>query len=159
MKSQKNEVVATFNDLDKAQAVKLKLEKAGIGAKLSDESNLQKFVYLSHPLACAKVLVEEADYEKARRFLLETDSQDHALADEVHCLKCGSPHIEYPQYTRKFMTTTFFGVLFSLLHLLDKAFYCQDCHHTWPVKDLLRPRTDIFNWPKRHAGVVKEERG
>jgi hypothetical protein len=155
----KSEVVATFNDLDKAQAAKARLEQTGIKARVVDESRVQRFVYLCKPLACDKVLVDEPDFEKARTFLQTADAQDHILRDEVRCLQCGSPHVEYPQFTRKFVTTTFFGVLFSLLHLIDKAFYCQDCHHTWPAKDHLRRDTDILNWPSHEGGVAKQERG
>jgi len=157
MKSQ-NEIVATFNDLEKAEAVKIKLEQAGIPARVLDQSKLQRFIYLSKPLACDKVLVNEADYEKARNFLRVSDAQDHILQHEVHCLQCGSPHVDYPQFTRKFITTTFFGVLFALMHLIDRSFYCQDCHYTWQAKDNLRSHTDILNWPT-HRGAVKEERG
>jgi hypothetical protein len=155
----RNEVVVTFNDFDKAQAAKVKLEQGGIHATVVDESKMQKFIYLSKPLACDKVLVEEANCQKARDFLQASDARDHILADEVYCPQCASPRIQYPQFTRKFITPTVFGVLFSLLHLIDKCFYCQDCQHTWPVKDLLRPRTDILNWPRKQDGVVKEERG
>jgi len=151
MKSQ-NEIVATFSDLDKAQAVKIKLEQAGIPARVLDQSKLQRFIYLSKPLACDKVLVEEANYEKARNFLKVSDAQDHILRDEIHCLQCGSPHVDYPQFTRKFITTTIFGVVGALLHIIDRTFYCQDCHHTWQAKDNLRSHTDILNWPT-HRGA------
>jgi hypothetical protein len=86
------------------------------------------------------------------------DPQDHLLRDEVRCIQCGSPHVLYPQYARRFMTTIFFGVLFSLLRVIDKTFYCQDCHHTWPAAESLRSRSDVLNWPS-HSGAVKEERG
>ncbi|HEY3861983.1 MAG TPA: hypothetical protein VGO59_08850 [Verrucomicrobiae bacterium] len=155
----RTEVVATFDDLEKAQAVKVKLEKAGIEANVKDESRMQKFWFLSKPHACEKVLVKESEYTRARQFLLEADQQDGILHGEVHCLQCGSPHIQYPQYTRKFLTTTFFGVIFYWMGLMDKLFYCRDCHCTWPVKELLREPTDILNWPKRHEGGVKQERG
>jgi hypothetical protein len=154
-----NEIVATFSDLDKAQAVEAKLEQARVPAKVLDQSKLQRFVFLSEPLACYRVLVSEADYEKAREFLKAADAQDHILQDEVHCLQCGSPHVDYPQYSRKFVTTTMYGMLFAFLHLIDKTFYCQECHHTWPVKDLLRPGADALNWPSKDRGLVKEERG
>jgi hypothetical protein len=154
-----NKVVATFSELDSATAVRDKLEKDGIRAKVVDHSKFQKFVLFSKPLACDKVLVEEADFEKARQLLERADKQDHILRNEIVCLQCGSPHVDYPQFARKFITTTFFGVLFTLLRVMDKTFYCQDCHHTWPETEILRPRTDALNWPAAQRGVVKEERG
>jgi len=152
------EVAATFSDLDKAEAVKLKLEKFGIRAKVVDCSIFQKYVLFSKPLACDKILVEKGNFDKARQLLEAADKQDHLLREEVRCVQCGSPHVDYPQFAKKFITTTFFGVLFSLMRLLDKTFYCQDCHHTWPAAEALRSRADVLNWPS-HSGAVKEERG
>jgi hypothetical protein len=154
-----NEVVATFNDAEKGEAAKRKLEQAGIRAKVADSSQFQKFVLFSKPLASIKVFVEEAEFQKARQLLQRADETDPILQDEVRCLQCGSPQVDYPQYARKFITTTFFGIVLSLLRLMDKTFYCQDCHHTWPAAENLRPRTDALNWPRERAGVVKEERG
>lgn len=155
----RTEVVATFNDLEKAQAAQAVLEHAGIEASVIDQTKLQKFIFLSKPLACGKVLVNETEFARAREVLQTADVKDHVLMDEVRCLKCGSPHVEYPQYTRNSITPTVFAVAGTLLHLMDKQFYCRDCHYTWPTKDLLRPRTDILNWPEKERGVVKQERG
>jgi hypothetical protein len=155
----RTEVVATFNDLEKAHAAQADLERAGIEAKVADQSKLQRFIFLSKPLASAKVVVKETDFAKARQVLQSADEQDHVLLDEVRCLKCGSPHVEYPQFSRKSITTTVFAVTGSVLHLIDKEFYCRDCQHTWPAKDMLRRRTDILNWPAKDGGVVKQERG
>jgi hypothetical protein len=151
--------VATFNDLDHAQAARADLERAGIEATVVDQSKLQRFIFLSKPLACDKVFVRQSDFAKARQVLQSADEQDHVLRHEVRCIKCGSPHVEYPQYTRKSIITTVFSVAGSLVHLIDKAFYCEDCHFSWPAKDMLRPRTDILNWPVKDAGLVKKERG
>lgn len=153
-----NEVVATFSDLDDANAVKLRLEQEGIRAVVKDSSRFQKYVLFSKPLASVKVLVEEGDFAKGRKLLEAADQRDHILRDELRCVQCGSPHVDYPQFARKFITTTIFGVLFSTLRLIDKTFYCQDCHHTWPAAEILRSRRDVLNWP-RPGGVVKEERG
>lgn len=157
MKNRK-EVAATFSDLDDAQSAKGELERAGIHAKIHDDSKFQRFIFLSKPLACKKVLVREDQYEKARHVLDEAELRNHVLQGEIRCLRCGSPHVVYPQFRSRFITTTFFNVLFSLLHLIDKTFYCRDCHYTWPAREHLRSRTDILNWPT-HRGLVKEERG
>jgi hypothetical protein len=152
-------IVATFNDLEKAQAAKLKLEQAGISARVVDESRLQRMVFLSKPLACDKVLVDEKDFEKARHFLQTIDSQDHVLRHEICCIKCGSPHVNYPHFTRNCLMPTFFEVALSVLGITRHRFYCRNCNYTWPITEKLRPRTDILNWPTAHRGVVKEERG
>lgn len=156
---QRMSVVATFNDLDKARAVKVRLEQGGIHARVVDERGFQRIVCLSKPLACDKVLVEAADFDKARQFLRAPDVAENVLKGQVCCLNCGSPDVEYPQFTRRSATTTFFGVLCVLSHLIDNRFYCRDCHYTWPVTETLRRCTNVLNWPSDRRGVVKQERG
>jgi transposase-like protein len=150
--------VATFSDLDKAQGVKQRLTEAGIQADVLDESKLQKFWFLSKPLAADKVMVDEKDFEKARQVLQAADAQDHILSGEIRCPQCKSARIDYPQFTRKFMSTTLVEV-FCLLHLVDKKFYCQDCHYMWPVSVELRPTNDAMQWPEKNPELVKKEKG
>lgn len=149
--------VATFSDLDKAQEASSRLNRAGIPAEVKDESNLQKFWFLSKPLAADKVLVETEDKERAMGVLRAADSQDHILCGEVRCPKCGSADIEYPQFTRKFMMTTM-AELLCLLHIIDRKFYCASCHHSWPVIVGVRPKNDVLNWPAKDRGVERNER-
>jgi hypothetical protein len=155
---EKQTTVATFSDLEKAHEVKKRLAEAGIPAEVNDESNLQKFWFLSKPLAADKVVVNEKDFERARLALKAADAEDHILSGEVRCPKCASADIEYPQFTRKFMTTTLVEV-FCFLHIIDKTFFCQKCQYTWPVHDALRPETDVLNWPQKNGDLVKKEKG
>jgi hypothetical protein len=157
MNSQK--IIATFNDPEKAHAVKTHLERAGIHAEVVDESKVQKFIFMSKPLACDKVVVAEADFDKATAALREADAQSHILSSEVRCLQCSSPNVEYPQFTRNTLLPTSIGVLLACLHLIRKAFYCRDCHYTWAITESLRPRNDVLNWPSERRGLVKQERG
>ena len=149
--------VATFGDREKAQAVQNRLEQAGIHAEAADESFFQRFWYLSKPLADEKVYVAEGDYDKARQFLQAADKQDHILQGELRCPKCGSVRIDYPQFTRKFIATTFAEAA-CFLHLMDKQFFCKACNHTWPAKVTLRPKEDVLGYPKE-GPRVKDEKG
>jgi len=151
-------IVATFSNVQKAQVVESRLKQAGISATVDDESKLQRFFFLSNPLASQRVYVDDKDFEKARQFLREADVTDHVLSGEVRCLQCGSARVDYPQFTRKFMTTTLVE-LFCLLRLVDKTFYCEDCHYTWPVTVSLRTKVDLLNWPIPQGGVVRQEKG
>jgi hypothetical protein len=155
---EKHSTIATFNDLEKAEDVKNRLVEAGVHAEVYDESKLQKYWFLSKPLAADKVVVDEKDFEKARFVLQSADALEHILDGEVRCPECESADIEYPQFTRKFMTTTLVEVL-CFLHVIDKTFYCQKCQHTWPVSDGLRSKTDVLNWPEKNNGLVKNETG
>lgn len=149
--------MATFNDVEKAMSVKNRLEQLGIPAEVLDESRLQRLWFISRPLAGEKVQVAENDFERARQLLEATDSQEHLLTGEVTCPQCGSPRVEYPQFTRKFMTTTLVEV-FCLLHVIDRKFYCKDCHNMWKPTEPLRATNDRLNWPRKEEhGMVKKE--
>jgi hypothetical protein len=152
------QTVATFSDLDKAKAVSARLTGAGIPNEVKDESNLQRFWFLSKPLAGEKVIVEHEFFDRALVTLKEADAKDHILQGEVRCPQCGSAEIQYPQFTRKFIATTLAEIL-CLLHIIDREFYCADCHHTWPVSHVLRPKNDVLGWPAKDRGVVRHERG
>ena len=47
--------IATFNSLEPAEALKHRLEQAGIHAVVHDESKLQRYWFMSAPLAAQKV--------------------------------------------------------------------------------------------------------
>ena len=155
---QKKTTVATFSDLEKAQEVKKRLVEAGISAEIHDESKLQKFWFLSSPLAGDKVVIDQKDFDKACQVLQTADALEHVLDGEVRCPECGSACIDYPQFTRKFMATTLVEV-FCFLHIIDKTFYCQGCQHTWPASDALRQNHDVLNWPAKNRGQAKNEKG
>jgi hypothetical protein len=145
--------VATFSELEKAQEVQRRLKEAGIPAEVYDESKLQKYWFLSKPLGADKVVVDAKDFDKARLLLQSADVLEHILDGEVRCPQCGSASIEYPQFTRKFMTTTLVQVL-CFMHIIDKQFYCMCCHHSWPVSQVFDPETDVLNWPAKNRGVA-----
>ena len=150
-------VVATFNDAENAARAKGWLEKGGFHAATFDESKLQKFWFLCRPLANHRVCVRPEDASRARQLLQTPDQQESVLQGEICCLQCGSPRVEYPQFTRKFITTTFVE-LGCLLGITERMFYCLDCHHSWPSVERLRPITDSLNWPMRkHHRLVKKE--
>src|SRR6187431_2935761 len=98
--------VASFNDLDKAEIVRKRLEDAGIRAEVYDESKLQRFWFMSEPLAGEKIRVDERDFEKAREVLNALDAKEDALHFAVHCPSCNSARVEYPVATRKFVMPT-----------------------------------------------------
>lgn len=150
--------MATFSDREKAERVVTRLVEAGIPAELHDEAKLQKFWFASKPLAGEKVLVDEKDFDRACQFLEGVEQKEDILCGEVRCPKCGGADVQYPQFTRKFIMTTFVEVL-CFLHLLDKQFYCKTCHHGWPVKIDLEKRKDVLNWPDEKRGLMRTAKG
>ncbi len=127
--------IATFNEPAKAKQLKQRFQEAGLKADVHNEGHLQQVAFMSKPQANVKVMVEEDDFERAQRLMVEWESTDPDIATAViRCQQCGSSRIEYPQMTRKNLTPAVAGILFAL-RLFPKEFYCQDCHHTWNNED------------------------
>ncbi len=123
--------IATFNEPAKAKDLKRRFQDAGLHADIHNEAPLQQVAFMSRPQANAKVMVEDADFDRAQRLMVEWEASDPDIAAAViRCPQCGSSRIEYPQMTRKFMTPALVAVLCAL-KIIPKEFYCEDCHFTW----------------------------
>jgi hypothetical protein len=138
--------LATFNELEPAQQLRERLQRAGIQAFIHDETKIERFVYMSDPLAAFHVRVTQPDYEKSLRLVEEWDRADGALKSAIRCPECHSSRIEYPQVTRKFLTPRLVSVLIAM-KILPREFYCFDCQYTWPVTMRVEPPRDLLGWP------------
>ena len=89
---------------------------------------------MARPFAAARINVPASDYQNARRLLRLWDASDGAVRNAIHCPECGSSRVQYPQFTRKFFLPNLVGIL-SVLGLVEKKFYCEDCQCTWSGKN------------------------
>ena len=138
--------VATFNDWDKADAVRHRLDGAGIPSQVFDESTTQRIWWFAPPKASMRVRVEKENGERALGLIQEWDAADHLLDGAIRCPECGSSSIEYPQFSRKTSLTMFFAIL-NVLHLLPRQYFCENCHFTWAAEPQgPPPDLDILNW-------------
>ena len=150
--------VATFNELPPAQELCRQFEQAGVQPLIHDESKLERFWFMSEPLAAIHVEVQQPDYLKARRLMAEWENNSEVMKAAVRCPDCGSSRIEFPQITRKFYMPVV-EVLFMAIRLMPREFYCQDCQYTWPKVKPVEPELDILNWPvNSHMGDPKAAR-
>jgi len=131
--------LATFNEAIHAQPLVARLWEAGIRAEIHDESKLERLWFVRKPLAGVRIEIHPDDFDKAARLVREWDTAEHALHNAVRCPECGSSRVEYPQFTRKFVTPNLVGLV-SAMGLVEKEFYCQDCHNTWPPERTKPPR-------------------
>jgi len=145
--------VLTFNEPEQAQPARQKLAQAGVSAEIYDERKLQKVWLVREPLAGIRLRVDRKDYERAQE-LLRGWADTGALRDAIHCIECGSSRVEYPQFTRKFVLPGF-GALLCLVGLMEREFYCEDCHYTWPTKVKVPPDLDLLGWPRPHPVARK----
>jgi hypothetical protein len=77
--------VATFNAQEPAQTLLLRLQQASIEAIIHDESKLERFWFMSEPLAAFHVEVPQPDYLRARELIEEWDQAERILQTAVRC--------------------------------------------------------------------------
>ena len=146
--------LVTFHNKEKAEAIAQRLVSEGFNARRVDDSRIQRFWFMSKPMAAHKVKVEEKDFERSMAFLKELDLSEGILNDAVRCPQCGSSQIEYPQTTRKFFVPTIVEVFIST-GLVPKEYYCESCQYTWPAKFEAPPadwggeEVDALGWKRK----------
>jgi len=133
--------VATFSNRAKAEPLQKRLAESGIQAEIHDELRLEKLWYVSKPATGVRLEVPANQFERAEQLLLDWDASEGALREAIRCPECKSLRVDYPQFTRKSMLTNVMMGLAAELHLMEKEYYCQDCHYTWP-KEGTKPRRD-----------------
>jgi hypothetical protein len=130
--------LALFPNRAKAEPLQQRLKAAGIGAEIHDELRLEKLWFVSKLETGVRLEAPSGQFERAIDHLLEWDAAEGALRDAVRCPECKSFRVEYPQFTRKFLIPNLALGPLSALGLVEKEYYCQDCHFTWP-KEGTRP--------------------
>lgn len=140
-------LIATFEDQAPAEKVRDRIQGAGVAARAGSDYWIQIFVYWVRPAATQKVYVKTADFDYTRELLAKWDQDEHLLEAAIHCPECRSVRIEYPQYTRKFLTPLIIEWLISL-GAGETNFYCMDCHSTWPRSVKPEPEFDVLGFPK-----------
>src|ERR1043165_3375822 len=98
--------ILTFNEPEDAMPLVNRLNGAGIPATMHDERKIQKYWFISEPLAGIKVQVDKKDYQRAIDSLQTWEREENALEKAIHCPACGSSEVDYPQFTRKFSLPT-----------------------------------------------------
>ena len=140
--------VATFNHRAPAEELRAQFSRAGINASLHDESKLERFWFMSEPLAAIHVEVPEADYLRARRLLSQLETATELMKPAVRCPECQSSRIEFPQITRKFFTPALCQMVLTTLRITPRQYYCLDCHFTWPkVAPRSGPELPVLGFP------------
>jgi len=123
---------------------------AGIRSKVHNDTWLQRLVFWTRPFATQKVYVEGDEFERARALLGDWEKKGHVLENAIRCPECGSPRVEYPHYTRKFITPLVIELLISLGHW-ERDCYCADCQYTWPRAAKVRPQLDLLGWKRKRT--------
>jgi hypothetical protein len=133
--------VVLFSDRDHAERVQQRLTQAGFDAKINENPHLAKLWFVSTDSAGTRVVVPPEHSQEAEQLLLELDRAEGTLRYAIRCAECGSLRVDYPQYARHSLLTNLAIGLLAELRLIEKDYYCEDCHYAWP-KEGTRARRD-----------------
>src|SRR5437868_13593268 len=86
--------IATFNEQSKAKHLRERLRQVGVSADIIGEGHLQRVAFMSKPQANVKEKVEEKDFEKAQRLMIEWEKSDPETGTPQRSAQCGSSVIE-----------------------------------------------------------------
>ena len=132
--------VALFNHPAKAEPIQKRLCQAGIAAELHDELRLEKLWFVAKDGATTRVEVPASQFERAEQLLLDWDACEGLMREAIRCPECKSLRVDYPQFTRKSLLTNLAAGLAAEVGLVEKEYYCLDCHCTWPKE--IKPQRD-----------------
>jgi hypothetical protein len=126
--------VATFNGRDRAEPLCRRLTEAGLHPEIHDGLHLEKLWFVNKPQCFVRLDVPANEFERGEQLLI--DLQDQGVnCDAIQCPECHSFRVQYPQFAKKSNLTNVFLGLAAEFHLIEKSFYCEDCHLTWAKPD------------------------
>lgn len=131
--------VALFSNRAKAEPIQQRLFQTGIPAQIHDELRLEKLWFIPKKGAGWRLEVPADQFERAEQLLLDWDAAEGLMREAIRCPECKSLRVDYPQFARNSLLTNLAIGLMSQVGLVEKDYYCQDCHYTWP-KEGSRPR-------------------
>ncbi|HPU56172.1 MAG TPA: hypothetical protein PLH97_07820 [Verrucomicrobiota bacterium] len=124
--------LALFVSRSHGEAYRNRLVESGIPAEIHDTVVLGRFWYASRPASGVRLEVPAREFERAHRKLVEWDDGEGDIGGAIRCPECRSLRISFPQYTRRsFIPNLVIGAL-AAIGRVEKEFYCDDCHYTWP---------------------------
>ena len=138
--------IVLFSDATGAEPLKNRLRQSGISAEVHGGLHLETLWFITRREAGAQIEVPSDQFERACQLLSEWD-KDGGLDNAIRCLECHSFRVDYPQFTRKsFIPNVLLG-LASTIGVVEKNYYCHDCHYTWPKDGNRLPRNRPHSAP------------
>jgi hypothetical protein len=137
--------VALFTTREQAEPIQHRLVQAGVAAEIHEEMMLQRLWFVSRQAAGACLEVAANQVALAERLLAAWDLADGAMVNAIRCPECKSLRVDYPQFARNSVLTNMAAGIVAELGLLEKAYYCEKCHYTWPKErsNPLRKRSHL----------------
>lgn len=123
--------VAHFENRTQAEPTRERLVRAGVRAEINNESGLAQLWFVSKRVAGVRLEVSAKDAERARQLLVQWDADPGWLKRAIRCPECRSMRIEFPQFTEKSLFTNLAMGLMAGCRLVEREYYCEDCHCMW----------------------------
>jgi transposase-like protein len=128
--------IALFSSREQALPIQQRLVQAGIVAEIHEELGLQRLWFVSKQAAGARLEVLASQVEWAEKLLAAWDgADDGALAKAIRCPECKSLRVDYPQFAHNSVMTNVAAGIVAELGLVEKDYYCEHCHYTWPKSE------------------------
>jgi len=137
--------VAHFENCAQAEPARQYLLRSGIKAEIHAELGLAKLWFVSRCQAGVRLEVPGQETARSLKLLGQEDTPSEILHDAVRCPECHSLRVDFPQFTRKSLLTNVVMGFLAEIHLLERNYYCEDCHFMWakPGEKLPRVRRHL----------------
>lgn len=123
--------VALFENRTQAEPARQRLAQEGIRAETKAELGLARLWFISRWRAGMRLEVPAIDAERAGRLLREWSAEPRLLEHAIRCPECKSFRVDYPQFTEKSLFTNLAMGLVAGLGLIERQYYCEECHCMW----------------------------
>ncbi len=123
--------IALFMDPTAAELVRQRLVQTGIKAETHSEPAVARLWFVSKRDSGIRLEVPANQSDQAERLFHEWDKRTELLQPAIRCPGCGSLRVDFPQFTEKSMLTNLVMGVVSEFGLLEKDYYCEECHETW----------------------------
>jgi hypothetical protein len=147
--------IVTLNNRAKAGPIQRCLVRAGIVAEIDDEL-FDKLWFVSKEEADVRIDVPVDQAERAEQLLLEWDAAEGILRDAIRCPECRSLQVHYPQFAHRSLVPNLVMGFLAKIGLIEKEYYCDNCHYTWPKDGTKRSILDPERKPYRFVDGIEQ---
>jgi|SRR5436190_6200693 len=138
--------VARFTHKHAADRARQRLTQAGISAEVHDELGLAKLWFVTKRWAGIRLEVPPDRLPKAEQLLHEWEAEFEPQT-LIRCPECSSLRVDFPQFTQKSFFTNLAIGLVAELGLVERQYYCEECHCMWAPPEQKQRRDRLHMAP------------
>ena len=149
-------LVASFTRREMAEPWMNRLGENGIPAAIHDEPALGLAWFSSRAEGGVRLEVPEQMFERAYDLMTSWDASGEPMPGLIRCPDCGSLRAYYPQHTRRSLIPNLVIGTIATIGRVEKEYYCEDCHFTWPREGTKAPVARPHSAPYYFIDGVKQ---